>query len=803
MGLLPKKKDKGEGGKSVSNPSASVSNPASAPKPSSAAPKPPSSQTKAAAQAAEEAKRIMEQEEAKKRAVAEQEAAKKKAEADAAKKKADEEKAKAEAERKKVEAAAEAKKKAEADAKAKEEAAKKKAEAEAKAAAEAEMKRLDAAAQKRHQEKEVEWKKELAALAAAKKLDASLTERLTGEILALRHKLLEGTDGAEKLEEDIKENSSFAEASRKTKGDEIGALDEQLVAVRAVLQIFSGFNDTCGVLATEVLGAHEAVQQQKSDAQSIASRITQELKECEERLAKVEERKVGLEGQMTKLLAEIEPAEKKAEAELQALASAAIAARLQAQLGERHVAMVKAELAALNEAEAEVKRNEAKATRVAATRTQVKELKAQLASDEESMRQLSAKGKKLELAEAEATRRAKKMSGMFDAQLASARQLAKIQKEFLDEEAAKAEVMPAGKELFDKTAAFVKAQHEASLKEVAALEQEKALHEKAVAEAAKKRSSELRQLTAERQAVGVANGERQRFFEEKSKQLEAEEKEAASAAAPLEGRDACLKAIQAELATVQAASQKMEAAATQAEAARKKQAAALEALRSKDKGRVSSLRVQIDSERSVAHESSKYVLMLQGRLKDDSLLTLSETDEDTKVRQRGLRLVEANGGALKERLDEMTQRLETAEATRAAAEQALKDVESSATSEEKTLREQLSATRDAVAQLQSYEAGLVKLLSEGGGDDVVGIDMQSMRRPSEPGAPPGAPPPPAEGEGEGGGVGVPGILNNLVSSAELATKVIDDNIKASRMSRIERRSVSIDSPKGAPIAKPP
>ena len=77
-------------------------------------------------------------------------------------------------------------------------------------------------------------------------------------ILALRHKLLEGTDGAEKLEEDIKENDSFAKASRKTKGDEIGVLDEQLSAVRAVLQIFSGFNDTCGVLATEVLGAHEA-----------------------------------------------------------------------------------------------------------------------------------------------------------------------------------------------------------------------------------------------------------------------------------------------------------------------------------------------------------------------------------------------------------------------------------------------------------------------------------------------------------------------------------------------------------------
>ena len=66
--------------------------------------------------------------------------------------------------------------------------------------------------------------------------------------------------------------------------------------------------------------------------------------------------------------------------------------------------------------------------------------------------------------------------------------------------------------------------------------------------------------------------------------------------------------------------------------------------------------------------------MLQGRLKDDALLSLSETDEDTKVRQRGLALVDANGRALEGRLGEVVARLDGLEAGRAAAELALNDM---------------------------------------------------------------------------------------------------------------------------------
>ena len=68
--------------------------------------------------------------------------------------------------------------------------------------------------------------------------------------------------------------------------------------------------------------------------------------------------------------------------------------------------------------------------------------------------------KKLEAAETEVSSRGKKMAAMFEAQLASAKQLAAIQQEFLDEQKKKAvDATPEAKALFDKSAAFVTEQH--------------------------------------------------------------------------------------------------------------------------------------------------------------------------------------------------------------------------------------------------------------------------------------------------------------------------------------------------------
>jgi hypothetical protein len=206
-------------------------------------------------------------------------------------------------------------------------------------------------------------------------------------------------------------------------------------------------------------------------------------------------------------------------------------------------------------------------------------------------------------------------------------------------------------------------------------------------------------VQAERQAVAVANGERQRFFEEKGRQLEAEEAQVLALGAPLEGRESCLKMVQAELAAAQQTAQKLATAATAAEETRKKREAEATSLTGKNKGRVSALRMQIESEASVALQQQKYVALLGGRLAEDSLISLSETDEDTKVRERGVALVRANRAALAARSGGLAATLERGEAERQFEEDALREAESAAAAEDTALKESLAATRDGLAQI--------------------------------------------------------------------------------------------------------
>ena len=77
-----------------------------------------------------------------------------------------------------------------------------------------------------------------------------------------------------------------------------------------------------------------------------------------------------------------------------------------------------------------------------------------------------------------------------------------------------------------------------------------------------------------------------------------------------------------------------------------------------------------------------------------------------------------------------------------------------------------------VVQLGTYEAGLIKLLAEGGEDLLfVTVDGSS------------APPSPRVGDGSD----VSSLMEKLTSSAERASQAIDDNISAARAVSISSR----------------
>ena len=104
-----------------------------------------------------------------------------------------------------------------------------------------------------------------------------------GEIVRLRHKLLEGSEAAEAVEREIVENAAEMERARAEGSRAIAGLQEQCAAVSSVRALFGGFEEECiGVIAVAE-EAHEAAAQQKSQARNVAGRITEELREAQGR----------------------------------------------------------------------------------------------------------------------------------------------------------------------------------------------------------------------------------------------------------------------------------------------------------------------------------------------------------------------------------------------------------------------------------------------------------------------------------------------------------------------------------------
>ena len=134
---------------------------------------------------------------------------------------------------------------------------------------------------------------ELKALTAKQSLESGLAERLTGEIIRLRHKLLEAKESAEAVEREIAENGAEMERARANGSSEIARCQEQCAAVSSVKQLFGSFEADCLDVIAQAEVAHDEAQQQKSQAQKVAARITEELREAEGRLKKAEERRAA------------------------------------------------------------------------------------------------------------------------------------------------------------------------------------------------------------------------------------------------------------------------------------------------------------------------------------------------------------------------------------------------------------------------------------------------------------------------------------------------------------------------------
>jgi len=449
-------------------------------------------------------------------------------------------------------------------------------------------------------------------------------------------------------------------------------------------------------------------------------------------------------------LAETEPAEKRAEAELLYLSDEASSARLKAELAQRMRAIYEAEQHAMDEQQPAVKLHSAKAARAAETRALLKELRAQLEADATKMAALAAQETAIEQAEVAANAGVRQTLELYQQQLGAARRVSEQQQSFMQQKLREGRereaASPAEATLLDVTIDFVRTQYEASQQELHSLEAEVAVHEAARQAESGARQSELRAIRAERKAIRVANEHRSKFADEKSAQLEVEEREAAEAAKGLEGRATCVEMVRLERDAAREICEKLELAAEAAERARAEKRQAVEQLKAANQAKLMELNSQLVSEASVLAEQKRYAASLEERCREESLQCVPGAAQ-TAV--RGLGIVDAHAGAAQTFVAELADRLKKCEAAHAEASREKSQHEKRGAAEAHRLAEQKEAMADALQKLAEYQKSLIANLASPPQHAAAQPPPHSVRRshivevdapPTAPGAPPAIPP---------------------------------------------------------------
>ena len=561
-------------------------------------------------------------------------------------------------------------------------------------------------------DEDAKWRAQLAKMESSQLMTASLDKELASELEEVRTKLDSGRSAVSALEVEIVEVEASSVASREATAREIGELKEQLASYVELRTIVSAYETDASDLVSQAKEAQEDMEQRGADALGVAARMRKELDEAKVRLQSAEAQKHTLEKQMEKLVADAAPAEAAATEELDKLVSAAVAARLQSEMGGRLSDALVAEMARLLDAEGEVARHAAKVARVAEAKAEAERMRAQLITDASEERRLGTEQVRLEALLSRSETRETESAIEREAGIDRARRAAAAHGSFLDSaRAQRGKVDPKVRPLVDSSLEAIGKAHDAALSEVAALETEHAALAAEHLKGDKARRDELRALAAQKAAVVTAKAEHERFLTETGRQVDALERAAAAAAQPIEGRTACIKMVQAELATARKEAERLEIAATAAEEKRLAHAKELELLKSRAKSRASALRVQVESESSIVDEQQRYVDSLAQRANVASEQTPSERELGVRLRVKNL----VDGGAIEasERLQEVEAAKQGVSAALDTAGALLTSLEARAASQVATLREQLSATREAVVSLGAYESGLAELLAAG------------------------------------------------------------------------------------------
>ena len=547
------------------------------------------------------------------------------------------------------------------------------------------------------------------------KLAADLEELATREMAA--QQALAETETAEAA-------VASALATVRLSQAEIDVLDEKALSLLQINALSAAYQSQCTACYGNLDTAHEDAKILLVNQYLTKTRLEEELKDSEAKLAKQTATTKAKQTEFDALTESCTAAEERAAEVLLLATSEATSQAMKLQMAKQATQLRVDEQARQGESLAEWNRIlVGQQTRADQTQAAVVEAKAKLDANQAQITTLQEQITAIELAETHANLRATLVYAGFDLDIQAATELKLVQERVLTRAAPPplgtpgvapeetnlnaafqlapeaAAGQPTRETLLEEMQSIVRARYGATATCLEDVQLRKAHFEADAENATQQRKNQLIAVNAEKTALEVSKAEREAYVAKKEAQLKLERGEVIATSKVIHGIEVCIRMLAEEIATCKAYELKCQSASDAASAAKAAATDALEALRLKHKDKLRLTRAVLESETNVKLQNETYARGVRAQLETIRIQIASHPlaaefewkGEGTMPNKSGPQLLAENDDENKRWLAEL-------EARRAFVGSSLEDVRSKLEAAEKHAAQESKRLADQRAQ---------------------------------------------------------------------------------------------------------
>jgi hypothetical protein len=419
---------------------------------------------------------------------------------------------------------------------------------------------------------------------------------------------------------------------------EIDVLDEKALSLLQINALSAAYQSQCTACYGNLDTAHEDAKIERATLDSSKTRLEEELKDSEAKLAKQTATTKAKQTEFDALTESCTAAEERAAEVLLLATSEATSQAMKLQMAKQATQLRVDEQARQGESLAEWNRIlVGQQTRADQTQAAVVEAKAKLDANQAQITTLQEQITAIELAETHANLRATLVYAGFDLDIQAATELKLVQERVLTRAAPPplgtpgvapeetnlnaafqlapeaAAGQPTRETLLEEMQSIVRARYGATATCLEDVQLRKAHFEADAENATQQRKNQLIAVNAEKTALEVSKAEREAYVAKKDAQLKLERGEVIATSKVIHGIEVCIRMLAEEIATCKAYELKCQSASDAASAAKAAATDALEALRLKHKDSLRMARALLESEVKVQEQKSNYTFTLRAQ----------------------------------------------------------------------------------------------------------------------------------------------------------------------------------------------